>query len=86
MQNKTAWGQIPGQLSYKYTKNVTLYSIDDLDPDRINMTEHGPYSFNLERKFVDLVYDDHKKVINYTMQHNYTQMPSDVDLSNTTIN
>ena len=72
-----------------FVYGILLYSIDDLDFDKriINMTTRGPYTFEVERSFVKPIYDDHKKVINYTMQHNYTQIsPSDDDLSNVMIN
>jgi len=69
MQNMTTWAMLPGALNYKYTKSVYLFSIDSLDPDSsdINMTSVGPFNYTIERQFVKPVYDDAKKVVNYTM-------------------
>ena len=75
MNNFTTWGQIPGSYGYSYQKNVTLFSITDINPDtlKISMTSEGPFSFNVSRELVNPVYDDAKKVINYTMSHTYSQ-------------
>ena len=40
---------------------------------KIEMTSEGPFSFNVSRELVNPVYDDAKKVVNYTMSHTYNQ-------------
>jgi len=74
MRNITTWANIPGALNYTYSKSVYLFSIDSLDPDSalISLTAEGPMNYTVNRQFVKPVYDDAKKVVNYTMQHKYT--------------
>ena len=74
MLNQTAWAQIPGTLNYTYSKQVYLFSIQAADSATgvINMTHVGPFNYTVDRQFVDPVYDNAKKVVNYTMEHSYT--------------
>lgn len=74
MQNKNNWGSIPGTLKYEYTKSVTLFNIEGVEDDTglMEMSSIGPINYTVSREFINPVYDDAKKVINYTMEHNYT--------------
>lgn len=38
------------------------------------MTKVGPFKYNISREFVNPIYDDAKKVVNYTMKHDYELM------------
>ena len=78
MQNVTTWGQIPGTLSYKYTKELQLYDIDSVAEDgTIYMTALPPLMYQIDRNFTNIAYDNARKVINYTMTHNYTLINAD---------
>ena len=73
MSNETTWGQIPGHLNYTFTKEIYMFDVTKLTthPARVEMETRGPFSYEINRTFVDPVYDDAKKVVNYTMQHEY---------------
>ena len=79
MRNTSAWAQVPGQFGYKYSKNITIYSVSSLDSEAgtiINMETKGPYVYSIDRGFVNPTYDIHKNLVNYTMEHNYTLQDS----------
>ena len=67
---------MPGSLNYTYTKTVYLFSLNDLDStsNAINLTSVGPLNYKVNRTFVNPVYDDAKKVVNYTMKYDYDQI------------
>ena len=46
------------------------------------MTTVGPFNFEIARTFVNPKYDDAKKVVNYTMSHEYTQTNAKRSLDN----
>ena len=50
-----------------------LFTIDSLNKDsgEIDMSSVGPLNYEISRNFNDVVYDDAKKVLNYTMSYDY---------------
>ena len=86
MSNTTSWASIPGTLNYTYSKQLYLFNIVNLTDDKeINMTHVGPFNYTIERQFTDLVYDDVNRVVNYTMNHNYSlseDSSPDLELTN----
>lgn len=72
MQNKTTWGEIPGTLNYNYTKSLYLFNIENsTSTSHVTLTTIGPLDYEVQRQFVDPVYDGARKVINYTMNYDY---------------
>ena len=48
MQNVTTWGKIPGALNYTYTKELTLFDINNITNENIiNMTSIGPLTYEI---------------------------------------
>ena len=73
MENRTTWGEIPGALKYNFTKELYLYNIENsTTAENINLTMVGPIGYTVNRTFLNPIYDDARKVINYTMESNYT--------------
>ena len=80
MRNMTSWAEIPGGLDYNYTKAVTLFDIKNFGSDGrvINMKSSDVYNFQVSRSFKDPVYDDQRKIVNYTMEHTYDLLNDDM--------
>ena len=73
MANMTTWGAIPGTLNYNYTKELYLFSIENSTTSKnIEMKAVGPIGYSVERTFTNPTYDDARKVINYTMEYEYS--------------
>ena len=82
---------MPGDLNYNYTKSVYLFTVDDFNPasNEIDLTSVGPLEYTVNRTFVNPVYDDAKKIVNYTMKHDYNQIHPELHYQNrniTTVN
>ena len=43
------------------------------------MSTRGPFNYSIDRMFVDPVYDNNSKLINYTMKHDYSLLSSPAD-------
>ena len=84
MNNITRWGEIPGTLNYTYNKEVYLFNINNMtDAGEINMTSVGPLNYSVARHFNNPIYDDAKKVVNYTTSHSYTLQNENSDINDT---
>ena len=91
MNNMTAWAQIPGALDYTYTKTMYLFNVQEFNSETksIEMESYGPYDYSVARNLTNPVYDDARKVVNYTMDYEYTLMndrQSILDANITTLN
>ncbi len=53
------------------------------------MSSYGPYDYSIDRHFHNPVYDDARKVVNYTLNYTYTltnDRQSILDANVTTVN
>ena len=78
---------MPGALNYNYTKSIHLFNISNVNPasNEIDLTSVGPLDYTVNRTFVNPVYDDAKKIVNYTMKHDYDQINPQLDYQNANI-
>ena len=74
VDNMGRWASIPGDLKYTYNKSVYLFSIQDIDSSSgtMDVKSVGPLDYSVKRNFTNPTYDNYRKVINYTMEYDYT--------------
>ena len=67
------WGEIPGNLSYTYTKNLTIYSLNSTDSGSpiLNLTTAGKFNYSMQRQFNGVTWNQTQSSVGYSEQYFY---------------
>lgn len=74
-QEFSTWGQIPGNLTYSYTRTYNLYEFSynvTSAASEINLKTVGEYEFDVERNYTDATWYPQKSVVAYNQTYVYT--------------
>lgn len=76
-QEFARWAQMPGQLGYSYTKNITLFSHIDNKTKSFELQDIAPgenktFHFQVQRDMTDLDYAHIRSVVDYKERYSFS--------------